>query len=510
MASASSHEFDTPDSNEEYALDYALRLTPQICSNGNSWVACSNCPCSESAEILLASGWRCRFNFLEYCDSKMSHTARLKTIHHLVSERATLKALGQRFLPSSDIKRYRIDKPSVLDNAAHRVAEVLVQTGVNIPASVRATLQTPELSCLQSHREICGIPGHFFDAAKCPPFYTSTYHMHFPYDHPRTNQLMDFLYCNGFHDVNQIDSRGYTPLSHHLNDSGYPRPSHITWLLDHGASLTQKWPVEYWNDDHWCYSYSTYTVAQFTLRCTSYLMGHEDEMKEQELREQEESLRRLVSLVAPMDLHDDCHCRCIEQGCHTMKVFLEYTWIITTHRWRHQDDKGPLESASVPAIAQKISEFLSKTTPNLSNAVSNLALRYFTFEVLDLRHTCCEMPYRESTWSAEEIEEIADEDHEKLELFELLLRRFQAQYLYFQNHDETGHKLASFLTTQWSPGMQQVLADAEVIELTEEEKRKAKEVGVQWELVSEKKIKEEKKDLDYWLRRLDKILPAQA
>jgi hypothetical protein len=112
------------------------------------------------------------------------------------------------------------------------------------------------------------------------------------------------------------------------------------------------------------------------------------------------------------------------------------------------------------------------------------------------------MPIRESTWSPEEIEEIEDEDHEKLELFELLPRKFRAQYLDFQNHDKTGHKLASFLTAQWSPGMQNVLGDAEVIRLTEEEKWKAEEVGVQWESVSEKEIQKEEKNLDYWLGRL--------
>ncbi|KAI1293088.1 hypothetical protein F5Y03DRAFT_374882 [Xylaria venustula] len=136
----SSQELDLPDSKGQYALDHALRLTAALYFNGCSWVACSNCPCVECVEILLSSGWRYRFDFLKYCDSKVSHTARLRIIDHLVSGRAVLKTIGRQFLPSVEIDRYSLNELSVLDHHAHRVAKLLLRSGINIPVIVRTTL----------------------------------------------------------------------------------------------------------------------------------------------------------------------------------------------------------------------------------------------------------------------------------------------------------------------------------------------------------------------------------
>ncbi|KAI0125524.1 hypothetical protein BJ170DRAFT_596772 [Xylariales sp. AK1849] len=509
MAAASSQESDTPDSEGKYALDYALRLTPAICSNGSLWVACSRCPCSESVEIFLASGWRCRFDFLRYCDSKVSHTARLKMIDRLVSARAVLKTLGRQFLPSVDIDRYRLHELSVLDSYAHKVAELLLQHGVSIPASVRATLQVPQLGCcvIFSLRRFHKGPA----AAGCPTLYSSVYHTDYAFGIESTNRLAELLYNNGFHDIDQVDSHGLSPLSFYISQGRWSkRPSYIMWLIEHGANVLQLFPVP--NDNH-SYSYGTFTAAHSVLHCNPNYSrnapGKEDDSGKLPYHEVE-SYRRLVSLVAPMDQRDECHCQCVEAGCHTMKAFFEQIWETTTGRWRHEEGIPPIESASVADIAEKISNFLQSFALDLSrwDVVCKLALRYLTFEALELRHTCCRMPWGAAKWSVQEIEDIEDEDREKLDLLEFLLQDLQIAYRTFECPNGKGDRFTNFLTTEWSPRMQQVLAGIEVIQLTANDRLEAEEIGVRWIPTSEDESKEETQDLTYWLKRLDMIMPV--
>ncbi|KAI0421685.1 hypothetical protein F5X98DRAFT_389923 [Xylaria grammica] len=511
---ASSQELDKLDSNGEHALDYALRLTPTLCSNDSSWVACSSCPCIECVEIFLDSGWRCRFNFLQYCPS-VSHAARLKIIDHLVSERAVLKALGRQFLPLAEVDRCSLNEPCVLDHHAHRVAELLLRDGISIPVSVRATL-LPQLGCGGFIRPY-GLPGcQEYHVSNCLTVYASVYYVIF--DRLRTEpivRLLDLLYYKGFRDIDQVDINGHSPLSYHIYYRSCPLllPSHIRWFMEHGANISQPFPVPNSRNQHG-YSYGTCTVAQLALRCINpkcFKSSRRNHGSNELQHHEAESYRGLVSLVAPLDQHDECHCQCSEVGCHTMKVFFEILWQNTTGRIRCCAKQGPsMESTSIPEIAGKISDSLQNFALDLSRweRVARLALRYFTFEALELRHTCCRTPPSSNELSEEEIVEIEDEDRETLELLELLLQDFQIAYRAFKNQDGYGDKFTNFLTKEWAPRMQKELADIEAIRLTADEKRKAEEIGVRWQPVLEHEGEEEIKDLNYWLKKLDEIMPA--
>ncbi|KAI1127598.1 hypothetical protein F5Y10DRAFT_242571 [Nemania abortiva] len=496
MAAASAQELNTPDSNGDYALDYALRLTSALCSEGSSWVACTGCPCIECVEIFLASGWRCRFDFLEYCGTKMSHTARIKIIDHLVSKRALLKELGQKFLPFSDIERHQLNEHSVLDNHAHRVAELLLQDGISIPASVRATLQVPEFGCCGYH---------------CTPMgrtlYCSVYHNAPQFNNDLPDQLADFLYEKGFHDIDQVNTHGLSPLSHCILNT-FRNPLYILWLIDHGANILQPFPVHDRQSSRG-YSYSTHTAAQFILYNPRILYESKSISKGLP-HARAESYRRLVSLVAPMDQHDDCRCQCIETGCHTMKVFFKHIWQITTSRRGTPYEKEiiVLESISFPDIGKKISNLFKSLSIDLSEweRVTRLALRYFTFETLGLQHTCCELPKIQPEWSEEEIMEIEDENREKLDLLELLLQDFQIAYGSFESQDGQGDRFTNFITAVWSPKIQQVLADMETFQLTANDKLKAEEIGVRWEPALDNP---DMGELEHLLKKLDGMLPAK-
>ncbi|KAI1736874.1 hypothetical protein F4680DRAFT_430391 [Xylaria scruposa] len=481
MAAASSQELNIQDENGDYALDYALRLTPTLCLNGNSWVACSNCPCIECVGILLASGWSCRSDFLEDCVEDMSHTARLKIIDHLVSERAVLKELGRRFLPFSAVNHHRLNELSVLDLHARRVSELLCQDDISIPASVRATLQISEFGWDTLH--------------------TSVYHDRKAFERDWDNQLAELLYEKWFRDIDLIDTHGFSPLSFHIY-LGSKRPSYILWLIEHGANILQPFPVRDRNSYHG-YRYTTYTAAQFILkqaprRPSTNLLSLEVE-----------PYRELVSLVAPVDRHDECRCRCVEAGCHTMKIFFKQTWHLATGRWNPNQQKKAKNKPLFPKIAENISNSLKGLVLDLSewDRVARLALRYFTFEALDLRHTCCQMPEIQYELSDEEIVEIEDEDREKLDLLEILLEDFQIAYSSFKSQDRHEYGFTDFLTTEWSPRMEPVLADIEAIQLTENDKLKAEEIGVQWQSTLEDEDEQDTNDLGYWVKILDEFMP---
>ncbi|KAI1420862.1 hypothetical protein F5Y12DRAFT_85019 [Xylaria sp. FL1777] len=521
IATANSQELDIRDEDGDYALDYALRSSSLSCVNGSSWTICFKCPCIECIEILLVSKWHFRFDFLRYCNSDLSHAARLRIISHLVSEREALKVLAQSSLHLANIHRYRLKEPSVLDINAHIVAEVLLQDGIRIPASIRTTLLPP----FRYDSTVTRYSRWF--RSDWNPFkvtsYISVYHNIDALGVDKSNRLAELLYDNGFHDVDQVDNNGHSPLSLSiwLCCHEIPRmniPSYVMWLIDHGADMllpfkakNQKTFDEY-IDTKWI-------AADFIPCCISGYLAEFYPTKENrsvfgELQQSEmEAYRRLVSLVAPLDHHDECHCQCIQVGCHTMKLFFRMIWRMSKIT-REGDIGWPCGlrgSDSIPKIAERISSLLRSLALDLSqwDRVTTLALRYFTFEVLDLRHTCCFMPWGECELSDDDIGEIEDENRVQLDLLELLLQDFQVAYDRFESQDSQGDKFTSFVTAEWAPKMQQTLADQEAIQLTAYEKMEAERIGVRWQPEPEvqNKRKYDMGDLEYWIEELDNIMP---
>ncbi|KAK5635392.1 hypothetical protein RRF57_011104 [Xylaria bambusicola] len=497
MTIVTPQERDMTDGNKDYALDYSLRLSSTNCEKGSSWISCSSCPCTECVEIFLDCGWRYRLDSLL---SGMSHAARLKMINHIASQREVLRDLGRQFLPWIEIDRHRLNEPQILDYYAHRVAKLLDRDGIVVPASVWATLPT----------------------AKDPSsLYTSIY-----YDTDRNfesnsgHRLVELLYDKGFRDIDEIDSRGHSPLLIYVATYHFPtrfrRPSHCLWLIHHGANILRSWAPG--NSRSLCsYKCNGWVLAHLILNCIPFDHGYFRENREwydsSDFRQSEvESYRQLVSLVAPLDQRDECHCRCSQGGCPTIKLLFKRVWNDNIYTVCAHDAYNPellITSSSVPIMAKIISSFLRNLTVDLSkwDRVVALALRYFTFETLELQHTCCNIPYEECQLSEEEIMEIEDENRQKLDRLELLLQDFQVGYSSFEIPDGQGDKFTSFLNTEWSPRMQQELADMEALQMTEDEKLRAEEIGVRWGPEPEVRNKREPSNFEYWLKELDEIIP---
>ncbi|KAJ3579339.1 hypothetical protein NPX13_g1225 [Xylaria arbuscula] len=506
---ANPQELDCQDAHGNFALDYALRYSSIICENGNSWRACFRCPCTRSIDIFLSLHWRCRIDFLLYCDSEMSHTARLRMIDHLVSQRAELKALGHRFLPSVDTDRVSKNDQSVLDSNAHRVAALLLRNGVNIPTSVRATLLP-----LPNYRKgfLGNLQPHHGEESWVPPLSItcdSIYHNGFAFrSNCCDNKLANLLYEKGFHDVDSLDKWGQSPLLK-LFYCYYPRikswPSFALWLINHGADIMRPFPISYLEEDSY-YVYSACTIAHVALGCV--FTNGTIRLSRSEM----DSFRQLVSLVAPLDIPDACNCHCVETGCHTMKLFFEELWGTTTERSRSIfAPEAPIENSAVPEIAKKMSGLLRDLKLDLSewHRVAMLALRYFTFEALEIQHTCCRVPLRVRELSEDDIADIEEENREKIELLETTLQDLHHAYCDFEHEDNHGGKVTSFLTAEWAPRMQRILADQEAMKMTEDERVQAEQIGVRWRPAGEDDEKVDRGNLEYWLRRLDEIMPDE-
>ena len=77
-------------------------------------------------------------------------------------------------------------------------------------------------------------------------------------------------------------------------------------------------------------------------------------------------------------------------------------------------------------------------------------VRFHTFRKLELRHTCCEWDRGGVTEpEQEEIEEIRDEDHDRIQLLESVLHEFK------ENLGD--HTLITFFKGYWAERMQEVL-----------------------------------------------------
>lgn len=112
-------------------------------------------------------------------------------------------------------------------------------------------------------------------------------------------------------------------------------------------------------------------------------------------------------------------------------------------------------------------------------------------------------------FTSEEVDEIRDEEHERLGVLEQLMREFEVQYDDFQNTGKQGDKFTNFLTAHWAPKMEQVLADLELRDLSARELRAAEEAGVIWDKPPTQVAEEPVKDFEYWMRNLDNIASSQ-
>lgn len=448
-------------------VHYAMHFSGRICLNGTSWKACSNCPCLGPLKLLLAHGFcYVTIDFVVEDFYYSSHSCRLAVIETLKSRRERLKDIARHSLSPADIRRYKLDAPQVLDYWLSEVLDVLDREGISIPARLM--------------KEMFG------------PRHDTVYHLLAVYGGKLTHCMAECLYQHNFLDIDHPGIMGHTPLMQCVLKK--PDLDYILWLVMHGADISKPVPNHASRKDKFECN-SQLTIAHMISLPWDYELGPGLEPSEMA------ALQQLCTMVAPMKVHDQCRCGCVDKGCHTLKRLFQGVWIKS-----YSGSLGNTVYSSHEAAA-RLSRILQETSVDFSQWEHSCisALRIFTFETLGLRHTCCQLYYR-ARYSPDEVSDIQDEDREGLDLLEDLMGVFTEEYR------RRGLSLEEFLTSCWATRMAEVQAETEAARLTEEERRDAERLGVKWdtsddeEEVGEVEV-EDRSSLEYWVKRLDEVAP---
>jgi len=218
-----------------------------------------------------------------------------------------------------------------------------------------------------------------------------------------------------------------------------------------------------------------------------------------------ESRNRLLRLICNSDGPDNCRCACSTQCCIPFIFLLKGVlniWPNCSHSAIYlrgiRKDSTELYNVFPQEILEKPGIFLT-------------TLRYITFLALGIRHTCCHsscsLRMRNfEEFDEEDFEEFREEDSLLVELLEELMEEFETE-CEFPDAD-----FIDFLEGYWKDRMEGVLMEMEESKMTDEQKRKLEDIGVKLYEEVEKVPRameeemQEKKDLSYWIKRMDEIV----
>lgn len=270
--------------------------------------------------------------------------------------------------------------------------------------------------------------------------------------------MAEKLWQHGFRDIDVPGKDGRTPL---MLSRGYRAAVNIDmvteikvcfWLIQKGAKLhrPQHSPLYHGSDrtrDHLELPPATralhYVAANIGWR------GIFQTKWQNHLGELSTDARLLLKTIFSDVSCDDCICACSSQGCLASTMMLKSFLSIKLRFCR----RGTTRGWSLKAI-KSLLYFMGPQDSCYDWLVKEI-IRFRTFHELELRHTCC----RWTRWKPmtkldfDEIVEITEEDHEKIELLETLLQEFEAK--------RGDQELLSFFKGYWSTRMDQVLQEQE-------------------------------------------------
>ena len=239
-----------------------------------------------------------------------------------------------------------------------------------------------------------------------------------------TAETADHLWNMGFREVDCPDDQGSTPMTYSSIPSHHRFLEYIYWLTTKGGSLGVR---------------TSSKPAHQARHLLAWKLGriHEPTGDLAELPE----LQRIAAASILSQCHvDGCRCSCSSKGCVPFKTLLDSA--VDAHcihqtgrcyiRWLENDQTG-IEPISADVWCE--------------------VLRWMTFELLGLRHTCCRGHRSLTTSDGSQISEIADEQSQLLEVLEDLVADFQAKLL-TQNITFTG-----FFLIYWKDRADKVLLD---------------------------------------------------
>lgn len=379
----------------------------------------------------------------------------------------SLEKLAIKHLPHSSIRELGIEPDRLLDSNAENAIEMLEQSKVRVPQSLRTIGKAP-------------VPQTFLSTASAG---NTVYHTC-----GLSVRQAELLWKSGFREIDKLNRCGTSPMICWRGTRSYELDEELEltgWFLSKGVTRYQLEPYAYrskdWRTQQTGIKSSIAALHYFGQRLGRH--GLSSRMKPRSHHVQwthtylEESYPRpnissirLIREILRDPFRDSCQCPCSSSGC------LAFTQMIK--------QPGPLRSPNNHRISDDSQAALHDTycaallldidhTPEGAWLRSEI-FRFHTFEKLKLRHTCCTTVSKigltiVELGDKEDRQEIRLEQEEQVERMEELVLEFENKY------QDMGLPLIDFFEGYWHKRMDEVLEEEEQHEM---DTAKLTEIGV--------------------------------
>lgn len=429
---------DQPDSNGYTPLHYAA-------------LSCTE-PCEASVDPILEAD--CRLpNEYSGVFSCLCQNCRGKILRHIKNRRERLKRYALKRLPSVEAAALGLHHPSVLDSKANLVTQALERRGFEIPWPLRLD------PCLPAGSSRSGELDEEFDRYQS----VSMFHQN-PLNSPLDANL-EIPFRLGFRDFDSplVPSPLLSWLSMPRYINFYKneiweknRYKACIWLIEHGCNLWDPIPGD---------------VGATTAHYLYYAIG--EDISIVEVPETTRSrILLLTRLLSTQDVRDGCRCRCSLGGCSPFVWFLRSSVGMISTEWYHLENHKP-------ELISRFVDFLKQWPPIITAEQLRSAIRYLTFKLLDIRHTCSHHGrFQTKRVCDEDIDELMSEDSSLLKVLEELVGEFDLELqAHITEEDPLG---LPFWNSHWPRRMEEVTTKLKRDRMTQDELLATQQLGVTW------------------------------
>ena len=446
-------------------MHYVLELSGTICRAQHDELCGPPCPCTKCLELLFHT--ECTLSTdssTMACVLKASLHARFKYAAEVRNRREKLKRLALQHLTYSEINNFGLHNGNVLDSQTTRVVEQLQIRNVPVPASLGFNYPHPaEYHHISVYRFL-----------------------------PRVRDA-EIFFSLGFRDFNTVNKLGF-PMLVAIAEKGISLP-YLLWLLEHGSQLYHR--LDYTSHTHATQKIQGATSAHWIFYCIGSRLTYRTRFN----NDTATALDSLQLKIMPVDITDECHCSCSLGGCSP------FLWMLKTIA--RCGDKG------YERLARKFSWYIRYHGSHMTEQRHKESIRFITFEVLGIQHTCCaggSCYARVPNYDEEDVKDIQEDQAFLLEILEHLVLDFEDKVTEILEREsvDTLAALAEFWTGYWCERIGEVLNELDGCEIAPDEKAGAEVLGVKWENNTPVEIqpqppKENQSDVNYWYRRINEI-----
>lgn len=444
-------------------MHYVLDLNGTTCQAQHDELCGPPCPCTKCLELLFHT--ECTLStdsFTMSCVLNASLHIRVKYATEVRNRRERLKHLALQHFTYSEIDDFGLNNGNILDSQTTRVIEQLQIRNVPVPTSLGVNYP-------------------------CPAEY---HHVSLYQFLPRLRDA-EIFFSLGFRDFNTVNKLGF-PMLAAFAEEGRSLP-YLLWLLEHGAQLYHR--LDYTSHTHTTQRIWGATSAHWIFYCIGSCLSSGARFDHDTVT----AFDSLQLKIMPVDITDECHCRCSLRGCSP------FLWMLKTMAQRC--------SEGYQQLAHKLSWYIRHHGSHMTAQHHKECIRFITFEALDTQHTCCAGGSRNDrvpNYDKQDVQEIQEDQAYLLEILEHLVLDFENKVTDILQSEiaDTLANLVEFWTGYWCDRLKQVLKELDGCEISPDEKAGAEGLGIKWENnspVEAQTPKEDESDINYWYRRINEI-----